>query len=89
MKVSERRFPTTNDMRISAARDVMELLEKKLAEKGDDAFISQLEILGAITQEYHEVEQAIHSKNDTQTRRELLDLAAACIFSIASLDAMR
>ena len=53
--------------------------------KGDFAFNSTLELLGAITQEYFEVEREIHAKGNSELLdEELFDLMMACFWGVMS-----
>lgn len=52
--------------------------------KGPGAFVGDHEALGAITEEYHELVEAVRSNNGRNITHELTDLAAACVFALAS-----
>ena len=61
--------------------------ELRLDQKGYGTFASKHEILGSITEEYHELIEAIHKHNNKeQVKNELLDLATACHFSISCIN---
>ena len=59
----------------------------RLNEKGYGAWVSQHEILGFLTEEYHETIEAVHSKSVEDLRTELVDIAVGCIFGIACIEA--
>jgi hypothetical protein len=63
------------------------MLTKRLNQKGFGAFASSHEILGVVTEEYHELCHAIESNESIAIQDELLDLAVAAIFGLASIDA--
>lgn len=60
---------------------------RRLDEKGYGALISRHEILGVLTEEYHEAVKAVESKPTDEVKGELVDLAVGCIFGIACIDA--
>lgn len=67
-------------------------LEYRIAQKGPLSFTSNHEILGVVTEEFEELKHAIHEKKrddkyNEAVREELLDVAVACIFGLASQDA--
>jgi hypothetical protein len=60
----------------------------RLKEKGKGTFASRHEVLGSVTEEYHELIEAIHAANAEglgPVEHELLDLAVACLFGIACI----
>lgn len=64
-------------------------ISEKLKQRGDHSFASRHEILGLITEEYHELVDAI--KLDTTAyrrfiRNELFDIAITCVWGILSID---
>ena len=72
---------------LAATEDVTRELDRRISEKGPGAFVSRHEILGIVGEEYSELVEAVHRAADNDVRRELLDIAVACIFGVASLDA--
>ena len=67
----------------------IERVEKKvkhLKAVRKDHWRSAREALGAITEEYHEVIAEIHKNNKSATGAELIDLAAACVYALESMD---
>lgn len=60
-------------------------LGEKILEKGRGAFVSTNEILGAVTEEYHESRVEIQANHRKNLEKELLDLAVACLWGVASL----
>lgn len=76
------------DEQIDAAYDMFdEKLHAVLAKKGLGTFASRHEILGSITEEYKEVVDAVHNKDNVNLQDELLDIAVSAIFSLACLKA--
>lgn len=59
---------------------------RRLNQKGEGIFASRHEILGIITEEYSELIDAVHQRQITDIRDELLDIAVGCIFAIASIE---
>ena len=60
---------------------------ERLEEKGYGAWLSRHEILGFLTEEYHEAIEAVHSKPTEDLTAELVDIAVGCIFGIACIEA--
>jgi len=61
----------------------------RLQEKGDGTFASRHEIAGVIVEEYDEMLEALRSNNGTDFRNELIDIAVACVFGVACMDAKK
>ena len=77
--------PKANDQDLNQAMMcVKSELIRRLNEKGYGIWLWDHETLGIITEEYHELIEAIHKRDGV--RNELLDLAVACIFGIVSID---
>ena len=68
-----------------------EHLAKCIAKHSNGAYVSRHEILGTVTEEYHELIEAVRSgqidgaKNSVCS--ELLDMAVACLFGVACIKA--
>ena len=60
-------------------------IAKALNEKGNGAFVSRHEILGAMTEERKEVEDALHSGDLDEITEELLHLAVVGVIGAASM----
>jgi NTP pyrophosphatase (non-canonical NTP hydrolase) len=61
------------------------LLWKKRERK---VWVTPQEALGVITEEYHELIEAIHSNDRSEEFSELLDVAVAAIYAMASQEHM-
>lgn len=68
-------------------------LFERIQRHGDGTLASRHELLGVLTEEFHEVIDAIHRKDsitrqpDAQAiREELIDVAVTCLFGIACID---
>ena len=61
-------------------------LFRRLEQKGFGTWLSRHEILGFLTEEYHEAVESIHSKPIDEVRAELVDIAVGCVFSVACID---
>lgn len=60
----------------------------RLTEKGYGSFVSRHEILGIVTEEAcRELWKAVHVGTLEDVRSELLDVAVACVFGVACIDA--
>ena len=72
---------------VTALDDLRDAINRNLIEKGTGAFVSHHEILGAVTEEYHEL---IHATwGDEALEEELLHIAALCVFAVAGLQGER
>lgn len=70
-----------------ALRLTGEMLKRRLVQKGTLSYASTHEGLGIITEEFHELVDAVKSNDKDAFEKECLDVAVGCIFSIASLRA--
>jgi hypothetical protein len=90
------------DDAVAGAMDALRAeLGRRLSEKGQGTFASKHEVLGVVTEEYEEVSDAVHRGKVERgpltefnvraagpfLRDELLDLAVACVFGVACIDA--
>jgi hypothetical protein len=82
-----RKLVTNGGATESAIKSVKDALEERLAEKGYHTFVSSHEISGVLREEYKEVGDAVHLNSNEFLRKELIDLAVACIWGIVSIDA--
>jgi hypothetical protein len=71
----------------SAIKAIRDQLEMRLEEKGCHTFTSSHEISGVITEEYKEVQDAVHLNDQQYLRKELIDIAVGAIWGIVSIDA--
>lgn len=69
----------------SAISDVCKAFNKKLREKGKQKLVSTHEILGVVSEEYHELVGAVTTNKIELVKEELVDIAVACILGIASI----
>lgn len=78
--------PTVSDkILLQAIEEFTVNLGRRIEEKGRDAFISSHEMLGVISEEYHELIDAVRQNDPVDVASELADIAVACIFSFASM----
>jgi hypothetical protein len=70
---------------------VIELLVQNIGQKiekhGRGAYVSRHESFGIIAEEKHELMLALHSNDLSQFAQEAIDVAVACIWSVASMTA--
>ena len=64
---------------------VAQKMKVRLEHCGEGTFASQHEILGIITEEYHELVQAVQNNDKDELIEELLDVAVGAVFGIASI----
>lgn len=74
-------FQIANALKLTA-----EKLSFRLQQKGYGTFTSSHEILGVITEEYHELIEAVKSNTLNEVKEELKDIAVGCIFAIACIE---
>lgn len=67
-----------------AAQNILNMLEYRLNQKGRGSYIGSHETLGIIAEEYDELKDAVRSNDPQEVEKELIDIAVACIFGIAS-----
>ncbi len=60
-------------------------LKKAIEKHGGRPFSSSHEILGALTEEYHEFIQEVHDNNSKKAADELADIAICCLWGIDSI----
>lgn len=77
----------TNPQIIDAMETLRTRLDYHLILKGPGAFLSRHEILGVVTEEYHETINAVQNESLQRVKEELIDIAAACVFGCACIDA--
>jgi len=72
---------------VSKARHYFEaMLEIGLKRHGDGEFVSTMEMLGAVTEEFHEFVRAIHAKDQSLIKEEALDIMVSAFWVVASLE---
>lgn len=60
-------------------------LSKQFQKHGTGCLVSNHEILGDITEEYHELIDAVRDNDDEQVVHELMDIGVSCVWGIASI----
>ena len=83
-KLSERPAVTDDELN-QVIDDTINFIFNRIKEKGPGAFKSRHEILGCVTEEYHELIDAVTNKDVDDLIHELRDVACSCIFGIASI----
>jgi hypothetical protein len=67
--------------------EVRQMLEKRLKKKGRGPYLFTHQIDGIIDEEFNlELKSAMHQNDLKQFRSELIDIAVAALFGIASID---
>lgn len=64
---------------------VEQKLKQILKQRDSGTFTSKHEILGIITEEYHELIDAVHNNNKDELIEELLDVAVGAVFGLACI----
>ncbi len=70
----------------SAVAITVEALKFRTKKHGVYSYIGPHEALGIITEEYQELIAAVHNNDRKNTKAELIDIAVACIFGLASMN---
>lgn len=78
----EREQITAENLNLALKESESHLI-RTLERKGDGTFASTHEVLGVVTEEFHELVEAIEQNDVFKTKLELLDLATACVFAVA------
>jgi len=85
--VSRERETITDDHVYDAVVALTNKLKERLQEKGNHTLVSRHEIQGIIDEEWIELLEALRSNSTKEYRKELLDVAVACVFGVACIDA--
>ncbi len=72
--------------RAIAVGQVAEALEEAIEKKGKWALQSTHEILGLVTEEHHELVEAVRVGTPHHIKSELKDIAVAAIFALACMN---
>lgn len=64
---------------------IRQACKRRLEQKGRGTLASRHEILGMVTEEYIELNDAVREGTQDDVVRELEDIATACYFGIASI----
>jgi hypothetical protein len=80
-----KRKPIPKNIRDLALMELKACLEARIREKGDGAFVSIHEMRGVLSEEWQEVKEAMHLKQQGLIEAELMDLAVGAIFAYACL----
>jgi len=87
-KVSDQRQRIPDFHWKAAVREVEAKLMYRVGQKGPGTLVSSHEILGIITEEYHEyIEEVTKNAPEEAKVQELLDIAVAALFGVASIRA--
>lgn len=68
-----------------AANRVLLMCGRRIKEKGPGAYAGPHECFGIIAEEYDELRDAMRANDGAQFRKELLDIAVACVIGMASM----
>lgn len=64
-------------------------MEERREQKGYNPYPDEHAILGSLTEEVHELLHEIHQKDTDGAYRELIDIAVAALFGMASISTNR
>lgn len=79
------RVPISADVREMAWRLLLANLKKRLIQHGDASFAGKHEGLGTITEEYHELVEAVRSNDPNQVINEAIDVAVGALWTAATM----
>lgn len=83
-KQKSKRVLVTNKELAQATRYFHKELTRRIKQKGQYSHITPHETLGLVTEEYHELLEAVHLNQSAEFGQELTDIAVGCIFGLAS-----
>ncbi len=70
----------------SAIKEISDKTDFRMKQKGQHAWLSTHEVLGVITEEYWELQEAIKNNDIDAIKKELIDIGVACHFGIACIN---
>ena len=76
----------TLDTLFSAQTAVDKKIKARLDQKGSGLFVDKHQIYGIVAEELKELMDALHGNDIEGMKRELVDIAVAAIFGIASIE---
>jgi len=85
-KISNGRPQVTEEEVTETLETIQAMLEYRLEQKGRGAYASRHECLGIVEEEIHELREAVRSGELTDVGAELIDIAVAAIFGLASIN---
>lgn len=80
-KVPGRRQVTEQEIQ-DALKSLEVGLRVRIDRHGSGVFVSTHETLGIITEEYHELVEAVHQNDAAQVRKEMMDIAVPCLWGL-------
>lgn len=86
-RVSDLRPPVSIVAVEKAVSVIVAAMSSRLDEKGPGAWQSSHELLGVITEEFHELQHAVERNNHEDVAAECVDIAVAAIFALACAEA--
>lgn len=84
MFVNERKKMNLSDL-LLILEELEDSVKASIAKHGDNALVSDAEIVGVITEEQYELVKAVHEGNQEEVVNELKDIAVAAVVGIASV----
>jgi hypothetical protein len=84
MEHSEGRPSIKDTARQSVINIVRDKMLTRLKQKGPGCFVSSHEALGIITEEYHELIEAVQANDPDAVDEEMVDIAVAAMLAIMS-----
>ena len=79
------REPVTPESEVAAFEAFKRAINEDKQSKGIGTFASRHEILGVLTEEFHELMQAVENNHMGEFEEELLDIVVAAFWGVASL----
>lgn len=70
----------------TSIKEISRKTDFRMKQKGRHAWQSTHEILGVITEEYWELQEAIKNNDVEAIKKELIDIGVACHFGIACIN---
>lgn len=85
-KKRNRRIQIDQEALDTSIQEIADKTDYRINQKGRGAWQSTHEVLGVITEEYWELQEAIKNNNLEQVKKELMDIAVACHFGITCIN---
>jgi len=82
----QERFEISDKQSDEVISKLFEMIDYQTKSKGKGEFVSTHEILGVVTEEWKELTDATQSNNFHNVREELMDIAVAAVWGIASIN---
>lgn len=74
----------SNSSVVEVLNQLAQEMSRRVEKHGPGAFVGPHEAMGILTEEFREAEDALRANDPDNWQEEMYDIAAACVFEIAS-----